>query len=251
MKDSKIIFGQMIDYFRKQNNLTMEELGKKLGKAKSSISRWISGERYPKIEEIEQIANFFNTDVYTLIFGFDYKENIFPTPLLTQITDTAAKLHTPRQKKVLTFTQDQLDEQEGRVKEVLSYYDFTCYGAVSAGTGEWLEEEQKEKVSLPSSIVPHHPFDFVLRVNGDSMEPLFKNHEYVFVKKVDEVRSGQIGVFIVDNEAYLKKVYIEKDHLRLVSLNKAYDDLVFDDKNEIKAVGVVVMQEELNKTVEN
>lgn len=241
MKDSKIIFGQMIDYFRKQNNLTMEELGKKLGKAKSSISRWISGERYPKIEEIEQIANFFNTDVYTLIFGFDYKENIFPTPLLTQITDTAAKLHTLRQKKVLTFAQDQLDEQEGNSINILSYSDFTCYGAVSAGTGEWLEDEYKEEVSLPTSIVPKHHFDFVLRVNGNSMEPLFKNHEYVFVKKVDEVRSGQIGVFIVDGEAYLKKAYIEKDHLRLVSLNKAYDDLLFDSLNDIKVVGVVVM----------
>ncbi|MGM7557107.1 helix-turn-helix domain-containing protein [Aerococcus christensenii] len=241
MKDSKIIFGQMIDYFRKQNNLTMEELGKKLGKAKSSISRWISGERYPKIEEIEQIANFFNTDVYTLIFGFDYKENIFPTPLLTQITDTAAKLHTLRQKKVLTFAQDQLDEQEGNSINILSYSDFTCYGAVSAGTGEWLEDEYKEEVSLPTSIVPKHHFDFVLRVNGNSMEPLFKNREYVFVKKIDEVRSGQIGVFIVDGEAYLKKAYIEKDHLRLVSLNKAYDDLLFDSLNDIKVVGTIIM----------
>lgn len=59
---SKIIFGQMIDYFRNENSLTMEELGRRLGKNKSSISRWISGERYPKIEEIEEIAKYFNTD---------------------------------------------------------------------------------------------------------------------------------------------------------------------------------------------
>lgn len=200
-----------------------------------TVSDWVNAKTYPRIDKIEMLASYFN------IKKSDLVEESTPSPLLTQITDTAAKLHEPRQKKVLTFTQDQLDEQEGRVKEVLSYYDFTCYGAVSAGTGEWLEEEQKEKVSLPSSIVPHHPFDFVLRVNGDSMEPLFKNHEYVFVKKVDEVRSGQIGVFIVDGEAYLKKAYIEKDHLRLVSLNKVYDDLLFDSLNDIKVVGVVVM----------
>lgn len=242
MKDSKIIFGQMIDYFRKQNNLTMEELGKKLGKAKSSISRWISGERYPKIEEIEQIANFFNTDVYTLIFGFDYKENIFPTPLLIQITDTAAKLHEPRQKKVLSFTQDQLDEQEGNsINNILSYSDFTCYGAVSAGTGEWLGEEYKEEVTLPASIVPNQAFDFVLRVNGNSMEPLFKDNEYIFVRKTEDIRNGQIGVFVVDGEAYLKKAYLEKDCLRLVSLNKDYEDLLFNGQNDIKLVGVVVI----------
>ena len=79
---SKIIFGQMVDFFRKENNLTMEELGSKLGKTKSSISRWIKGERYPKIEEIEEIARFFNTDIETLVFGFNKDEKI-----INDITD--------------------------------------------------------------------------------------------------------------------------------------------------------------------
>ena len=239
------MFSSNLKYLRKKNGMEQVELASKLGrKSGSTISEWEKGSYTPKIKVLAQIANIFHVDLDDLMNkDLTCDSVVHPTQpsLLTQITDTAAKLHEPRQKKVLTFAQDQLDEQEGRVEEVLSYYDFTCYGAVSAGTGEWLEEEQKEKVSLPSSIVPHHPFDFVLRVNGDSMEPLFKNHEYVFVKKVDEVRNGQIGVFLVDGEAYLKKVYVEKDHLRLVSLNKAYDDLVFDDKNEIKVVGVVVM----------
>ena len=237
------MFSSNLKYLRKKYGMEQVELASKLGrKSGSTISEWEKGSYTPKIKVLAQIANIFHVDLDDLMNkDLTCDSVVHPTQpsLLTQITDT--KLHEPRQKKVLTFAQDQLDEQEGRVEEVLSYYDFTCYGAVSAGTGEWLEEEQKEKVSLPSSIVPHHPFDFVLRVNGDSMEPLFKNHEYVFVKKVDEVRNGQIGVFIVDGEAYLKKVYVEKDHLRLVSLNKAYDDLVFDDKNEIKAVGVGVM----------
>ncbi|MGY0837286.1 S24 family peptidase [Aerococcus urinaeequi] len=55
------------------------------------------------------------------------------------------------------------------------------------------------------------------------------------------MRSGQIGVFIIDNESYLKKAYIEDNHLRLVSLNTKYVDLIFDDVNEITVVGTVVM----------
>lgn len=242
--------GEIIKEYRNKNNLSMGDFAEKSGISKAYISILEknrdprNGKKVtPSIPIIKKAALGMNVTFDELFNSLDNDTVVSfkSSPLLSQITETAAKLHEPRQEKVLTFTQDQLDKQEGRVKEILSYYDFTCYGAVSAGTGEWLGEEQKEKVSLPSSIVPHHPFDFVLRVNGDSMEPLFKNHEYVFVKKVDEVRSGQIGVFIVDGEAYLKKVYIEKDHLRLVSLNKAYDDLVFDDKNEIKAVGVVVL----------
>ena len=117
MKESKIIFGQMIDYFRRQNNLTMEELGQKLGKATSSISRWVSGERYPKIEEIEQIAIFFNTDIYTLIFGFNYNENSKSNILTVynQLTDI-------RKHKVYSYAQQQLDEQNNCLNEKRSIY---------------------------------------------------------------------------------------------------------------------------------
>ena len=73
------------------------------------------------------------------------------------------------------------------------------------------------------------------------MEPMFEDHEYIFVKKTTEIRSGQIGVFIIDGESYLKKAYIEDNHLRLVSLNTKYEDLMFDDVNDIKVVGTVVM----------
>lgn len=59
----------MLDYFRKQNNMTMEDLGKAMGRTRSTISRWISGERYPKIEEVEQLVALFNTDTETLLFG--------------------------------------------------------------------------------------------------------------------------------------------------------------------------------------
>ncbi|WP_353737420.1 helix-turn-helix transcriptional regulator, partial [Megamonas sp.] len=37
----------MLDFFRQEKNMTMEELGAYLGRNKSTVSRWISGERYP------------------------------------------------------------------------------------------------------------------------------------------------------------------------------------------------------------
>ena len=36
-----IMLGKMIDYYRKSNRLTLEDLGKKLGKSPSAISRWL------------------------------------------------------------------------------------------------------------------------------------------------------------------------------------------------------------------
>ncbi|WMZ43039.1 S24 family peptidase [Staphylococcus pseudintermedius] len=37
--------------------------------------------------------------------------------------------------------------------------------------------------------------------------------------------SGQIGIFVIDGEAYLKKVFINEEGIRLVSLNSKYPDL--------------------------
>lgn len=234
------MLGENIKALRKDHHLTLQALADNLNKKypktvnfnKGKLSKWENGREEPKLSSVKILADYFETTVDSLVNG----------KLEAPILSVYNKLHEPRQKKVLTFAQDQLDEQEGRVEEkILSYYTLICNGAVSAGTGEWLEDEVKEEITISADKVPSSPYDLVLRVNGDSMEPLFQNHEYIFVRKTMEIRNGQIGVFIVDNEAYLKKAYIEKDHLRLVSLNKAYDDLVFDDKNEIKAVGVVVM----------
>lgn len=236
------VLGTVIKELRKNKKMTQKELSKLTGFKQNTISNHENGKRSLDEDDIQIYAQALNVSPQYLFDKLNNKEVTTQSPLLTQITDTAAKLHEPRQKKVLTFAQDQLDEQEGNsINNILSYSDFTCYGAVSAGTGEWLGEEYKEEVTLPASIVPNQAFDFVLRVNGNSMEPLFKDDEYIFVRKTEDIRNGQIGVFVVDGEAYLKKAYLEKDCLRLVSLNKNYEDLLFNGQNDIKLVGVVVI----------
>lgn len=236
------VLGTVIKELRKNKKMTQKELSKLTGFKQNTISNHENGKRSLDEDDIQIYAQALNVSPQYLFDKLNNKEVTTQSPLLTQITDTAAKLHEPRQKKVLSFAQDQLDEQEGNsINNILSYSDFTCYGAVSAGTGEWLGEEYKEEVTLPASIVPNQAFDFVLRVNGNSMEPLFKDNEYIFVRKTEDIRNGQIGVFVVDGEAYLKKAYLEKDCLRLVSLNKDYEDLLFNGQNDIKLVGVVVI----------
>lgn len=69
MKKTDIKFPQMVDYFRKENGWTMKELAKKMGKTESAISRWISGNNSPKMEDIHALAKIFDTDIDTLVYG--------------------------------------------------------------------------------------------------------------------------------------------------------------------------------------
>ncbi|EME3544688.1 LexA family transcriptional regulator, partial [Enterococcus faecium] len=211
----EIKFGKMLDLFRQEKNMTMEELGAYLGRNKSTVSRWISGERYPKIEEVEQIVSFFDTDIETLLFGADKIDA--KNSILSLINETSSQLSPPRQQKVYDFAKHELEEQKEQKSHITvlekykenekkekEYVDIFWYGSASAGTGQFLFSN-KELISLPKEQVPIEA-DFCLTVSGDSMEPVLHNGDYIFVTKQNTLFNRSIGVVIVDGEAFIKKV---------------------------------------------
>ena len=99
------------------------------------------------------------------------------------------------------------------------------YAPVSAGLGDELEDyEHWEKVSVPLTPESRNA-DFILRVDGDSMEPKFSNGDYLLVRKQPAVDIGQIGIFDVDGKGYVKKYGGDK----LISLNPKYKDISTTD----------------------
>ena len=108
------------------------------------------------------------------------------------------------------------------------------YAPVSAGFGDELEDyEQWEKASVP--LTPEsRKADFILVVDGDSMEPKFHNGDYILVRKQPAVDIGQIGIFGVDGKGYIKKYGGDK----LISLNKKYPDIPLDE--ESRCFGLVL-----------
>lgn len=230
MKESKIIFGQMIDYFRKQNNLTMEELGQKLGKATSSISRWVSGERYPKIEEIEQIANFFNTDIYTLIFGFNYNEDS-KSDLLTvynQLTDI-------RKHKVYSYAHQQLDEQNSNLNKKRSIY---VVGTSAAG--EPIEYGDFDSEMIQTDVPAKA--DKAIHIKGDSMEPKIASNSIIFYHEQPTLEIGEIGIFEINGSAVTcKKYYVDYESKKIIlkSINPKYEPMYFA-RDQVRILGKVV-----------
>lgn len=60
------MFSDVLRSLRLKAGLSQEELGKKLGLAKSTISMYESGTREPNLEVLEAIADIFNVDMNTL-----------------------------------------------------------------------------------------------------------------------------------------------------------------------------------------
>ena len=59
-------FASMLKYLREREGLSQRELAKKLGMSASAICMYENGNRHPKPEDEETIADFFNVDLNTL-----------------------------------------------------------------------------------------------------------------------------------------------------------------------------------------
>ena len=60
------MFCDVLRSLRIKSNMSQEELGNKLGLAKSTISMYENGTREPSLEILEAIADTFNVDMNTL-----------------------------------------------------------------------------------------------------------------------------------------------------------------------------------------
>jgi len=74
------------------------------------------------------------------------------------------------------------------------------------------------------------------------MAPMFTDKQIIFVNRTKEARSGQIVIAKYDgSNVYVKKLVIDEQGYRLVSLNKDYDDLIIDNDHNLEVLGIVVL----------
>lgn len=61
-----------------------------------------------------------------------------------------------------------------------------------------------------------------VRISGSSMEPEFHDGQIAWVLQQESVVNGEIGIFALNGEAYIKKLQNDKNGIFLISLNEKY-----------------------------
>lgn len=225
-----------------QKGWSLSEFARKLDLPKSSISRYFNKSRQLPINKINLFSDVLGVSSEYLLGIQTTASDRNKTQ--NELLNVYNKLETKRQTKVYDFATKQLNEQKivnmkDYIAEETSWYEVKFYGSISAGTGLYLDDEQVETINFGADMVPNGT-DFCLKVNGDSMESMFHDGDYVFIKRETDFRNGTIGAVIVNGEAYLKKIYITDNSIRLVSLNKKYNDIIVSEDDNLKYVGTVV-----------
>lgn len=227
MKDK---FPQRLKELRKKQGYTLEELcilyNKKFSNGtsinglqkslnKSTLSRYETGGQKPMLETLTGLA-------YVLKVTPDYLMGTSDKPNETNETIRRA-----------SSTNSEKEMSERSIDMLLTKLPLYTV-PVSAGTGQWIEEGNDFEY-IYTSDVPKGT-DFCLKVRGDSMSPLYNNEDIVFVRANVIIEGGQIGVFFLNNEGYLKMLQGNK----LVSLNEKYKPMQIQEFDSFFCVGRVV-----------
>ncbi|MGI6004430.1 MAG: transcriptional repressor LexA [Christensenellales bacterium] len=112
-------------------------------------------------------------------------------------------------------------------------------GRVTAGLPILAEENIEDSLPLPKDFLHGDPGDhFVLTIKGDSMTGVGINDgDYVIVKRQQTARDGEIVVALLENEATVKRLYKEKDCIRLQPENDLYEPI---RSRDVQVLGKVV-----------
>lgn len=101
---------------------------------------------------------------------------------------------------------------------------------VSAGSGDFLDSDYYTTIEVPEEEA--RGADFAVTISGDSMEPLFRDRDIVFVHRQETLENGEIGIFSLDNKAYIKKFNNVGFAVFLMSLNPRYLPIPVDPNRD-------------------
>ena len=197
------IIGARIAEARKKSGMTLTDLsacleGLGVKASRGAASKWETGETVPNAYQLVAVFN---------ALGMGDRLSYFMENYVPPLNDAGLR-------KVEEYKADLIASGKyrpaPRIASVIRYIDMPVSNlAVSAGPGAFLDEGNFEMISFPEDKVPDGA-DFGIRVSGDSMEPVYHDGQIVWVQECEQIGIGQVGVFVYDNEGFLK-IYSEQE----------------------------------------
>ena len=212
----------IIEKRTEEQGLSLSELARRVGMAKSAISRFFNRTREFPLNKVNDFSRVLDLKP-EYILGFEEE---------TDINHIYNQLEKPRKKKVYKFAKRQLSEQNNKAVPLV--------GATAANPQVLSYADPKYDTTVNASVPDCA--DCALVIHGDSMEPEYKDGSIVFYKRQESVENGELAIVDIDGDGVtFKKVIFDYDNQQVIlrSLNKKYEDRVLKDE-EYKIVGKVV-----------
>ena len=210
----------------KNKGITEKELLTALKINTSFLTDWKKGRlKSPSVDKIILIANYLNLSLDWLASGkYSASYNLEELKILSDY-----KMISAENKEAVQTLLDLFVKQASKseiIKEETRDVEYYL-NAVSAGTGQLLfDDSAADTLSIPD-IIEYKKVDYAVRVSGSSMEPKFSNNDILLVQSSSSVDLGEIGIFCVDDEVFVKKLGKNE----LISLNPEFDNIPLNENS--------------------
>lgn len=226
-------FNEFVNQRRKELNMTVDELVERSGLPKGTVSKITAGiNQNPKLTTVEALCR-------ALVCSLDEALGL-SVPKIPEFSP-AEREHIQKYRTLDGYGKQVMDSvleiEYARCRPALSMtITRPCYAvSVSAGFGNPLDDAPSEAIEL-TDTPEHRQGDFVVKVSGDSMTPQFYDGDRVLVQKQPSVELGEIGIFVLNGESYIKKLGFNE----LISLNPHYPPKPYTQSDSILCCGRVI-----------
>lgn len=233
-----------ITKYREMAGLSQKELASKLQVTPSRVSNWEQGANCPTIDILFEVCKILNVSINDIYGVYPNSSETLSYEELLHIKkyrelDKLGQEHVnnileweSQRVQMLATMQKQLADSKIVEFETAPKVTYTLpylRKMASAGRGEYIFDSlPTDTIEVPACELSEKA-DFVIGVNGDSMEPTYYDGDRVYVEKATEILAGEIGIFITENDCFIKEAGV--DHL--ISHNKKYPDIYTDSKIEL------------------
>ena len=228
--------GAQIKKYRTIKGMTQQDIANALGESSGRvIYNWEKGIGRPDCDKLARLCDLLEVSADELIGCKSMADRPTATEWNTLQKYRALDEHG---KEVVDYM---IDSEYKRVATLsrkpkprmlkMDYYTLPA----SAGTGNFLDSDLAEELLVPESAEAEQA-DFVISVGGDSMEPTYHDGDKVFVKKCDSVDIGEVGIFVVNGDAYIK----ELGSKCLISHNEKYKPIRIGENDSVYCCGRVI-----------
>ena len=228
--------GEIISTYRKQKGLSQTQLSSMLKHegfdiTNKGISKWENGQTEPTAAAFLSVCRLLNISDPLSEYFANNPNNPFNG------------LNESGKQKALEFIDilhaTNMYESENNkiisIRRLIDIYE----NAVSAGPGNFLVDGPKETIDIDEKLIPDNT-SFGVRICGNSMEPEFFSGEIAWVCKQNTLDNGEIGIFSLNGEAYIKKILSDKSGTYLISLNKDYSPIRVMENDRFYILGKVI-----------
>ena len=231
--------GERLKSARKRAGLTQAELAAKVPvKSGAIVSSWEQDTHMPNPLQIKSLCEALDVGADYLLdyYGGD---DLVVTAADRELLARIHELDITGQSLVRLVVDHEYErctrQQAANVTPLLTRPIRFVPLPVSAGTGVELGDEQTGAIDIPLTDVSRQA-DFVLTVNGTSMEPEFHDGDLLLIQQTEVVNPGELGVFAVNGSGYFKRAGVGQ----LESLNPDYAPIVLTDGDSLTTFGRVI-----------